>query len=597
MILCPQCLKSYHPKVNFCPVCNIPLPKVMQGGAVDATEAGATTLPVKDGRIVSTATPLTPVPPAPERERAAAQPAVVETAPQSAPTPAAAEIPSPVSKRAAAQANAFSMPGSSDRLAKADTVHIGSLGHEVKQEVASALQDAQAAMAHATIPPHHPLELTINLNRILIEGTGTTLEMKLQCTSADPLLDVHVQLQSEKALRHPFEERFHIVEHGQPVEEFAEMDFLDRCMGVRLLNCHITYTQLGRRKSMKGQLQITILKQPATGNFHLELSNIGNQIINSDGSNAGLGSEHQSSLCLKELVDFGSIRDVNDLLSVTLPDNYIRIALRQTGDVPTGARTIASAFLKKVQEGTVLTLEPVGAAGGAQPLRLTARSQFLFGRQRDACDLVTWFMPRSPENDELTRCMSKVHVAAFARESGIFLRRQPGVASVTLSGALVGESEPGAPLVEYGRLSMQAVPGANFVVDMLHHAAVGSSPPAAENARLWPGPAVNEKPAATGCIICRPVERSAAFRNCLWLFTEAAFGSGEENPLYLPDAGLASVQGRMHHYRSCFWIENSADTGTVRVEGLRLRSGELAPLCTGMVISLGENEFRIQVEA
>jgi hypothetical protein len=594
MILCPQCLKNYHPKVNFCPSCNIPLPKVMQGEAMGAMAAGDTTLPVKGSKVVSTPTPVAPLPTAPEPVAAKA---VVEIAQKIAPTPAAADIPPPAPKPAAVEPDAFSMPGSSDRLAKADTVHIESLSHEVKQEVAAALQESQAAVAYATMPPRQPLELTINLNRILIEGTGTTLEMKLQCTNPDPLLDVHVQFQSDKSLKHSFEERFHVVEHGQPVDQFVEIDFLDRCMGVRLLNCLVTYTQLGRRKSMKGQVQITILKQPAAGNFHLELSNIGNQIVNSDGSNAGLGSEHQSSLCLKELVDFGSIRDVNDLLSATLPDNFITIPLRQTGDVPTGARIIASAFLKKVQAGTVLTLEPVGAVASALPLRLTARSQFLFGRQRDACDLVTWFMPRSPENDELTRCMSKVHVAAFAKDDGLFLRRQPGVASVTLSGVIVGESEPGTALIDYGRLSMQAVPGANFVVDMLHHAAIGSAAPAAENARLWPGPPVDEKPAITGCVICRPVDRPPAFRNCLWLFTEAAFGSGEENPIYLPDSGLASVQGRIHHYRNCFWIENSADTGTVRVEGQRLRSGELAPLCSGMVVRLGGIEFKVLIEA
>jgi len=482
-------------------------------------------------------------------------------------------------------------------MIQTDTVHSGSIAHEVKQELAAAQQETLIAVSQAAAPLRQAAELSINLNRILIEGTGTTLEMKFQCTTSDPLQEVKVQFKSDKALRHPVEESFPIVEQGHPVQQLVEIDFFDRCLGVRLLTCFVTYTQLGRRKSMKGQVPITILKEPAAGNFHLELSNIGNQHISSDGSNAGLGSEHQSSLCLKELVDFGSIRNVNDLLSATLPDNVIAVPLRQTGDVPTGERIISQAFLKKVQPGTVLMLEPVGGIAGTLPLRLTARTQFLFGRQRDSCDLATWFLPRSPENDELTRCMSKIHLAAFAMDEGIFLRRQPGVASVSLSGVSVGEAEPGTRLQEYGRLSMQAVPGANFVVDMLHHAADGSEPPAAENAHLWPGPAVEAKPAVTGCVICRPVDRRAAFRNCVWLFTEAAFGSGERNPLYLPDSGLASIQGRIHHYRGCFWVENSADTGSVRVEGQRLRSGELAPLCSGMIVKLGGVEFTVGVEA
>lgn len=585
MILCPQCLKSYHPKVNFCPACNIPLPKAVQGEPDGVTGAEETTVALNIARADPSAIPETPA----SQAVAEAVGRVPNGPPQVTSSVPGGAVPSP-EERAEVVADVSAKSSNSDHLIQTDTVHSGSIAQEVQQELAVALLQAAVPLGQAA-------ELSINLNRILIEGTGTTFEIKFQCTTFDPLQEVKVQFKSDKALRHPVEESFPIVEQGHPVQQLVEIDFLDRCLGVRLLTCFVTYTQLGRRKSMKGQVPITILKEPAAGNFHLELSNIGNQHISSDGSNAGLGSEHQSSLCLKELVDFGSIRNVNDLLSATLPDNVINVPLRQTGDVPTGARMIAQAFLKKVQPGAVLMLEPVGGIPGALPLRLTARTQFLFGRQRDACDLATWFLPRSPENDELTRSMSKLHLAAFATDDGVFLRRQPGVASVSLSGVSVGEAEPGTRLQEYGRLSMQAVPGTNFVVDMLHHAAEGCEPPAAENAHLWPGPAVEAKPAITGCVICRPVGRRAAFRNCGWLFTEVAFGSGERNPLYLPDSGLASIQGRIHHYRGCFWIENSADTGTVRVEGQRMRSGELAPLCSGMLIKLGVVEFKVGVEA
>lgn len=552
MSLCPKCHRNYHSKVNFCPVCNVPLSKATQAAGEPSSPTGETH---EAGRADFDA------PPALNRHGESA--------------PAAS---------------------SSDRLAEEVTTRdAGTFLTGIKQEIADALREGASPTADVTDVALQDLEWSINLNRILIEGSGTALEMKLLCHSPDPLLDVHVEVLSEKALTQPFEEGLPLLERAQPVSLWLEIDFIERCMGVRLLNCFVHYTRLGRRKSLKGQLQITILKEPAAGDFHLELSNIGNQIVNG-ASNAGLGSEHESTVSLKELVDFGSIRNVNDLLSATLPDNFVSVVLRQISDAPIAARTIAPPFLKKVQEGKVLTLTPVESGTDTLQLHVSARPQFLIGRQRDVCDFIAWFLPRSPENDELTRSMSKTHVIFQADEESIFVRCLPGVKGVTLNGTKVTDDEPGLPFETHGHLSMQAVAGPAFDINVQHHVHEGSAPPVAVNSELWPGPPAQEKN-LQGCVVFAPVKHPAAFRNCVWLFTEASFGGGEGNAIRLFASDIASTQGRIHHYRGCFWIENSADTGTVRVDGHLLRSGELAPLCSDMTLGLGNLKFAVHLQS
>lgn len=456
-----------------------------------------------------------------------------------------------------------------------------------QSELAAAMGEVRATTGSNAMARSQGAGLVANVNRILVEGTGVVLTFRLEALAQEPLTDVQFQISSEKALVHSVEDRVPIIEHDFPAELMLELELAPNCRGERMLNCLVSYTQLGRRKVMKGVLRVRILKEPSGTNLSIDLSNIGNQVVTGE-SNAGLGAEHRSDLRISELVDLSKIKTLNDLLGAELPDNLVHIDLRQVSDEPTGSRMIAAPFLRKVQEGTVLTLE--SPAEEVLPLRLVARPQFVFGRQRDVCDVITWFLPRNPRNDEHTRSMSKVHVVATATPKGIFLRSRNETNGSSLSvpdgSVKVDTSEPGVRFENYGRLVMSAGPGVNYVMDMNHQSAEGSMLPVADNGRLWPGPGMEPKP-VSGCVVMRPRGRDPVFRNCIWLFTEVSFGSDESLPIYVPDSELASVQGRIHHYRGCFWIENSAEGGIVQVDGVRLRPGELAPLCSGMRLKLG----------
>jgi hypothetical protein len=517
------------------------------------------------------------------------------------------EVPSTTGSREPAEITcAFQEPSSSteeplqaatatsptEGLARAETSPSGLVDADAGEVMASVLEEIKEGTVYVTQAPQQPVKLELNLNRVWVEGAGVVLSTRLSCMAQDPLLDVCLQVSSEKALVAPKEERVTQIEHGDPADLSLELDLAERSMGMRNLNWQIAFTFLGRRKTMKGQVCVTILREPSSTNLRFDLSNIGNQVVNG-ASNAGLGSENRSELRLSELVDFSKIRTLNDLLGAELPTNLVAVPLRQISDEPTGARLIPPAFLKRSQEAFVLTLESSDTE--VLPLRLVARSQFLFGRNRNACDLITWFLPRGKDHDSYTGSLGQVTAFATVDALGIHFRNRKKEYLCSLDETSLGIEEPGMPFTDQGRLSLVAIPGVSYQVDMQLHPAEGSAPPAAENGRFWSGPGVETKP-ATGCVVMRPVSWPVAFRNCIWLFTEAAFGSGADVPVHVPGAELSTVQGRIHHYRSCFWLENSAETGTVRVEGQRLRPGDLVPLCNGMKIQLGKLEFTARLE-
>ncbi|MCB1087739.1 MAG: hypothetical protein KDM63_11885, partial [Verrucomicrobiae bacterium] len=463
--------------------------------------------------------------------------------------------------------------------------------------------------APLTVGPRQFVELEINFNQVLVEGAAATIDLRLTGRTIEPLLDVILEIDSKRALEEGITERVALLEHGKPIEIPCEFEMAERSKGTRLVTYRLSFTQLGRRRTLEGKVRTTILAQPSGTNVSLSLSEIGNQVVHGEGGNAGLGAENRAEVRLHDLVDFSKITTLNDLLSAKLPDNWAPVRLRQVADEPTGTRFIAPAFLREVHPARVMTLSPANGEGrvfeGGIGLRVVARSEFFIGRRRDACDLVAWFLPRNEDHDQWTRGISKLHVIGTVGPEGIGFQLCPETNGARFNREEMEVEDGDAILQEQGRLSLGAGPGRRYRIDLQHHAAEGSPAPEAENHRLWPGPAPESKP-VTGCVVLRPTEFPPAFRRCLWLFTEAAFGTGAGNPIYLPDSGLASSQGLIHHYRGCFWIENSADasdgdrrTGDraapVKVNGQRLRSGELAPLGNGMLVEFGSERFRVEL--
>jgi hypothetical protein len=60
---------------------------------------------------------------------------------------------------------------------------------------------------------------------------------------------------------------------------------------------------------------------------------------------------------------------------------------------------------------------------------------------------------------------------------------------------------------------------------------------------------------------------------------------------------MAPVQGRIHHFRGCFWIESIAANDAIQINRSVLHPGELVPIMTDQTIRLGPHTFKASVVA
>ncbi len=257
------------------------------------------------------------------------------------------------------------------------------------------------------------------------------------------------------------------------------------------------------------------------------------------------------------------------------------------------------------QAGVVLTLTAISAAAGEvplAPLRIVARDEFRIGRSPADADLVSWFLPRTPENDELSRRLSKVHCALRRRGGHLFACDSETSNGTELDGRPLPKNATGEPLPERGHLALDT----RFRVDF--HILPGSptGSPQIENLTGWTGvssptsiqppPSIAIDPTAVGGVMFT-TKTAPALRRAVWLLASLAFGADPALPLSFPLAtGLQPLQGYVHHYLGHFWLENLDGNGAVQVDSIALGAGEIAPLVGGQRLRVGALEFQLAVE-
>ena len=266
---------------------------------------------------------------------------------------------------------------------------------------------------------------------------------------------------------------------------------------------------------------------------------------------------------------------------------------------------IPGRLLSRAQAGLVLTLAPGPLPDGTTMLstRLVARDEFRIGRSPVEADLVTWFMPRNSENDELTRRLSKVHC---------YLRRRGGrlmaIDSENSNGTELDErrlprsTATGEPLPETGVLALDT----RYVIDFHLLPGSPSGRPQIDNLPQWTGAATGKSGSSPGSVTLDPTALggmtfqprcATTIRRAVWLLSAIAFGSDPSLALSAPAVeGLRPVQGYIHHYLGQFWLENLDGNGAVMLDGIMLGGNEIAPLVSGQKLRLGVVDFVIDVE-
>ena len=436
--------------------------------------------------------------------------------------------------------------------------------------------------------------LALHFPHLRIAGYASTATIRVTNPAAAALDRVEVTLES-RALAAPASLRFARLAPGQTTERMVELE--PERAGDFVLQVCVSFEEAGLRRSFRGPLPFKVLKEPDS-KIDIRIGDI--QSNAGTGANAGLGAEY-GDVSISNLLGGANIRSLNDLLEFRLPEKFTPVrleldhelscrALAVDADARRRPLRIPPALLGAVQPGTRCILRETGGAG--RELRLVSRPQLRAGRARAEADLVTWFWPRDAAADERTLRVSKLHAVLQASPAAITIRDAGSANGTQCDGQPVGSSDAEAATLAHRSLLTF---GGDFQLEAEIDEGGDAPPPAIANAASWAGPAgapagrrgsVRFTPRATGPGPCTTV----------WLFSAAAFGTSRANGIRLEEPALDEIQGRFHHHRGCFWLENSSGNRAVAVNGAPLAAGEIAPLSTGATVALGAASYRVEIE-
>jgi hypothetical protein len=478
-----------------------------------------------------------------------------------------------------------SRPASADVSVAVPATDIGKLLAEQNRILAAQLESE----------PETPVELWLNFPGVLVAGCTAIVEGKLENKSAFPLQGVGVTLESN-GLTDSVQTICRRVAPNRSANVCVEI--MPAKVGTFILRCGVKTVQQDQAHAFRGSVRIKINEVPDP---KLVL-NIGDIQCVRGQANAALGGEF-APVNISNLVQPGAIRTLNDLLSIDLPQSYGRVPLERDYEVSvrnfeksssgaTTAWSIPKQFLGHVQSGTKLKLDPVDSREKVCAIHLVARDEFKLGRSRRDADFLTWFWPRSPDNDDRTRRLSKVHVVAEIHGDKLVVRDAGSANRATFEGHPLSEEENDL-IDQRGTLILSH----EYHLDVAPFESTLAGPFQIANERLWSGPPAKERSTVRGCVRFMPVNSEIAQHNAVWLFTDANFGCSKLNPVILNLQDVGEVEGRFYYYRQNFWIENLPGGTDLIVDDYKLGEREIVPLVNGARVLIGKTMFRATVES
>ncbi len=470
---------------------------------------------------------------------------------------------------------------------------------EVRSHLDAALPKAGAMLAEVReeIAP----SFSCNFNHLFIEGYNTTFQICLANNSPQPLEQIVVSLECagwEKAI----ERKFSRVAPGQ--RQIVNLDTLPTRAGNFLLNCSLKMVTAGSELSYLSSPNptVTVITRPDANSMVFNIVNNANNA--NTGANAGLGEEVRfGDFNVKDLVSRDAIRSINDLIQSTLPTNFEPVELVLDSELSLEglekfeerdhhALTIPRQFVGFAHAGTLLKLTPLPTAGSTTALatHLVARPLFRVGRRQDQSDLIAWFLPRSETNDTKTKRISGSHCSLELRQRSLWLVDHGTPNYTTFDQDRVTVDQP----IEFDRRGLIGLAGEYFIDAMPFPTADGKGP-AISNLRLWSGPAQTAERPPCGCVRFTPTQSEPAFHEAIWLLADGTFGTSRSNPIVFENEALAEIQGRFHHWRGCFWVENTIGNDMVKLAGVTLKSNEIVPLVNGLILEFGQTKMRVEI--
>jgi hypothetical protein len=510
-----------------------------------------------------------------------------------------------VNRRAAAQAS----PASNSRQSRAitsDPSPGGGTDAGTKRSVtdlAPLLKEESRKFrnkAEAEGGAENPIDLWLNFPRALVAGFGSIIEARLENPGDIPLQNIELILES-KGLRENVQTTCRHVAAGGSA--YLCLEVMPNGAGNFVLRCNIKGRKKDRAYALRGTIPITINIAPESANLTANLSGI--QRVRGTGPVSAFGHEFGAEN-ISNLLLPGSVQTINDLLNTTFPEAFGKVRLELNYEVTQSALTqlntgagcgwiIPPQFLGNTQSGTILILEPISgpAAPTILPIHLVAREKFRISRSLPPNgDFLTWFWPRSEENDEKTKRLSKKHVVAAVHGDKLILRDEGSANGATFEGHPLF-TDRDEVLDQRGTLILAH----EYHLDITPFESTVSRGLQIANERDWPGPPVVRRFGTKwGSVRFTPINSEIAQYHALWFFTDANFGHSPLNPIMINASGLAEVEGRFHYHRQNFWIEDLPEGTVVSVERHQLAPREIVPLATGNVIEIGKVTFRARIE-
>ena len=437
------------------------------------------------------------------------------------------------------------------------------------------------------------MEVALYFPHVLVAGHTSMVRLRVANRSALALESIAITLDS-RGLAGPVLGRVRRLAAGQLAHLLLEIE--PERAGNFVMQAGVVAECAAQRRALRCSRALRI-NQPPDSNIVINIGDIQSNM--GGGANAGLGADY-GNVQIGNLLGGAKIKTLNDLLDLELPEEFVPLPLELdyelsahaiAHDAATRRRPlrIPPAFLGSVQPGLHCILRAAGQSEAE--IRLVSGPRFRLGRSRSDADFVAWFWPRNAQNDERTKRISKVQMELRADAGGICAWDSGSANGSLFDGQPLGRAEAGAV-----RLTRQAqlLLGHQYKLEVAHRPASFPAGLRIANESHWPGPAA-VAPALTGCLQLTPLDTPPTPYTTVWLFSEAGFGSSRSNPLCLGDAALDEIQGRFHHHRGCFWLENGASNNAVAVNGSALQAGDIVPLTAGAQLQLGGTVYRVEI--
>jgi hypothetical protein len=438
-----------------------------------------------------------------------------------------------------------------------------------------------------------PLGLSFNFNHVVVTGCPSPFELTVENAGTEILEQIEIVLESRGLKRAIIHRQSKLAPGAQEryrleVEPFRSGHFV--------LQVTAKWRTGSRQFSAVGSRSFRVNETPTPADL---AGGVKNLVGNSDKPGVPVGFVPD----LGEFLDAGTVYSLGALLNMELPENFERLDLTRDYEVDLQEEELANVaqslqipenFLGLAQEGTLLALEALGTptASPHQEIRLVGKPSFNLGRLREESDFLLWFWPRNQIHDTKTRRISKKHCTLTAKGGKLYVENVAAASLTTFDGQEVTGAE-GVPLERRGILNLSGI----YFLDVTRFPSAHPQGPTIANLEAWRGTKSTPPSIGSGSVRFMAVTPHVLPQNSSWLLSDATFGTSRINPVILKLDGLAEIQGRFHHYRGGFWVENVAGNSAVMVNGEILPAGSIAPLVDGQVLQLGGSRFSVTVSA